>query len=293
MTVAQLQKKIEEILKEGNCDSPSFDAVCLLEDLANLGRGKVPFLSAVQLSDEITHQVIEAAEKRAKGFPLQYLLGKWDFLNLSLYVGEGVLIPRPETEQLCELVADKLCGISFADPIQLADLCAGTGCVGLGIASLSKTKSLNILSVELSEKALPYLQKNIQRYPQYNATAICADILSDFDRFQEPFDIIVSNPPYIPTADLTTLQREVQWEPKTALDGREDGLLFYNALAKHWVPKLSKHGFIAVEVGIHQASAVVQLFKQAGLINVQSYKDFSGIDRFVIGEKSEKNYYNP
>ena len=136
MTVFELQKRIEEILKAGGCETPAFDAVCLLEDIGKIGRGRVS--SSRSLSVPLEHEtaVLNAAVRRAAGEPLQYLLGTWDFLGLTLDVGEGVLVPRPETELLCELSAE--CLQSFPNK-NVYDLCAGSGCVGLGSGNRSGT----------------------------------------------------------------------------------------------------------------------------------------------------------
>lgn len=280
MTVFELQKRIEEIIKAGGCETPAFDAVCLLEDIGRVGRGQVPISSDSLLSPEYETAVLDAAARRAAGEPLQYLLGTWDFLDLTLEVGEGVLIPRPETELLCQLSAECLHALPHKN---VYDLCAGSGCVGLGVASLCPTAK--ITAVELSEKAFPYLERNIARYPAYQMTAVQADILTEYDRFSDPIDAILSNPPYIKTTDLDTLQREVQHEPRMALDGDEDGYRFYRVIAEHWLPKLSPDGFVAVEVGIGQAQTVTELFHANGLSQITIHADFAGIDRVVIGKR--------
>lgn len=280
MTVFDLQKRIESILEAGGCETPAFDAACLLEDIGELGRGQVPSSRSLLLSSEREEAVLKAANRRAAGEPLQYLLGTWDFLDLRLEVGEGVLIPRPETELLCQLAAEYLQALPHKN---VYDLCAGSGCVGLGIAS--RCPSASVTAVELSEKAFSYLQRNIARYPAYQVTAALADVLTEYDHFEGPMDAIVSNPPYIPTADLDTLQREVQREPRMALDGAEDGYRFYRAIAEQWLPKLSPDGFVAVEVGIGQAQTVADLFRAHGMTQTTIYPDFAGIDRVVIGKR--------
>lgn len=281
MTVSELFHCIQKRLEAGGCDSPAFDACCLLEDVGGVGRGAVALRGSTVLSDDTCERVLNAADRRAAGEPLQYLLGTWDFLSLTLAVGEGVLIPRPETELLCEIAAEHLQGI--ARP-RVLDLCAGSGCVGLGIASLRPV--VTVTAVEKSPQAISYLEKNIARYPQFDVTAVCADALTDYVAFSEPFDAIVSNPPYIPTADLPELQCEVQHEPAMALDGGEDGLCFYRVIAEEWVQRLRPGGFVAVEVGIDQAADVACLFAQAGLTDVCCSEDFAGIPRVVFARRA-------
>ena len=281
MKVHELMDKTFQRLLEGGCDSPSFDAYCLLEDVGGLGRGNVRRCAEHEVSSEICNRVLEAANRRAAGEPLQYLLGTWDFLNLTLAVGEGVLIPRPETEQLCELAAQKLRNVSSP---RVLDLCAGSGCVGLGIASLHP--AVSVTALEKSPQAFAYLQQNVARYPQLAVTPETADILCDAKRYTETVDAIVSNPPYIPTLHLAGLQREVQHEPSMALDGGADGLEFYRVIAAQWCEKLRKGGFVAVEIGIGQAQDVMALFSEAGLVNVQTFSDFAGIERIIYAERA-------
>ncbi|MBQ9965092.1 MAG: peptide chain release factor N(5)-glutamine methyltransferase, partial [Clostridia bacterium] len=239
MKVSELHSQIVGILEAGGCETPAFDAVCLLEDIADIGRGKVREYWQDTVPDVPTQAALAAARRRAAGEPLQYILGTWDFLNLTLCVGEGVLIPRPETELLCETVAEYL---RHKPRKNVWDLCAGSGCVGLGIAALEP--KANVTAYEFSDKAFTYLQENIRRYSHYAVTAVKADVLNDYDRFTDPVDVIVSNPPYIPSADLDGLQREVQYEPRMALDGG-DGYRFYRTIADHWLPKLSPDGLVA------------------------------------------------
>ncbi len=280
-TVKLLRAELEQRLQAGGCDSPAFDACCLLEDIGGLGRGAVAASGSTVLSDDVCRRLRLAAERRAAGEPLQYILGTWDFLSLTLEVGQGVLIPRPETELLCELAAARLAALNREHPLVL-DLCAGSGCVGLGVASLCP--SVTVTALEKSPEALAYLRRNVERYPAFSVTVCEADVLCDAARFPQTVDAILSNPPYIPTAELPTLQREVQHEPQMALDGG-DGLVFYRAIASQWVPRLRSGGFVAVEVGAGQASDVCGLFRSAGLSNVTAHPDFAGILRVVYAEK--------
>ena len=265
-------------LTEAGCEDAAFDARCLLEDFGGLPRGHAA--DETPLTDEQTAALDAALVQRAEGRPLQYILGEWEFLTLTLKVGEGVLIPRPDTELLCEVAAENLRGKTAP---RVLDLCAGSGCVGLGVASLHP--SALVTEVELSDAALPYLRENVLRYPDYAVTVRQADVLVDYAAFDGPYDAILSNPPYIPTADLAGLQREVQCEPKMALDGAEDGLLFYRTIAEHWCEKLTPNGFVAVEVGIGQAEDVAALFAAQGLENTAIYPDLAGVPRVVLARK--------
>ena len=265
-------------LTDSGCEDAAFDAKCLLEDFGGLARGHAP--DDTPLTDKQTTALAAALEQRAAGRPLQYILGEWEFLTLTLAVGEGVLIPRADTECLCEEAARRLAG---SIKPRVLDLCAGSGCVGLGLTSLYP--SAQVTAVELSDEALPYLRENVARYPQYAVTVRQADVLRDFAAFDEEYDAILSNPPYIPTADLAGLMREVQHEPSMALDGDADGLIFYRAIAERWLPKLVRGGICAVEVGIGQAADVAALFAAAGLSDIGIIRDLGGVERVVSGVK--------
>lgn len=263
-------------LTAAGCEDAAFDARCLLEDLGGLGHGQRA--DKTPLTETQTASLGRALDERQTGRPLQYILGNWDFLDMTLAVGEGVLIPRPDTETLCETVAAALAGQK--EP-RVLDLCAGTGCVGLGIAGLCPVA--RVTAVELSDDALPYLRENIARYPARRAEARQADVLTDAVRFEGGWDAIVSNPPYIPTGELPTLQREVRHEPVMALDGDADGLRFYRVIATEWSRKLRDGGILAVEVGYGQADAVTALFAAAGLRECRTARDAAGVERVVIG----------
>jgi release factor glutamine methyltransferase len=285
MTYRELYTKIKEILKRGGCDSPAFDAGCLLSHFSGITKGLLPLKGEEKAPEDLAEAIIAAAEQRALGRPLQYILGSWDFLSLTLEVGEGVLIPRPDTELLCETAAKLLSTFDstfhgIEKPVVL-DLCAGSGCVGLGVASL--VPDVKVIAVELSEQAFKYLRHNCERYPEYDIKAIQADVLSDSEKFGSGFSAIVSNPPYIPSDQLPQLMREVRHEPEMALDGG-DGLVFYRSIVKDWIPKLVDGGFCAVEVGVGQAPVVAEMFLKVGLCGVEIFKDLNGIERVVIGK---------
>ncbi len=265
-------------LHTAGCEDAAFDARCLLEEFGGLPRGHLP--DDVALTAAQSAALDAAAAQRADGRPLQYIVGEWDFLSLTLAVGEGVLIPRADTECLCEETAHRLADVLHP---RVLDLCAGSGCVGLGIASLHP--GAQVTAIELSAEALPFLRENAARYPQYMVAVQQANVLTDAAAFPDEVDAIVSNPPYIPTADLAGLQREVLHEPMLALDGAVDGLRFYRAIATDWIKKLRRGGVCAVEVGIGQAADVAALFVTAGLADIRCIRDYSGVERVVSGIK--------
>ncbi len=215
----------------------------------------------------------ELLSRRENGEPLQYILGEWEFYSLPFFVGPGVLIPRPDTEILCDVA------IEFAGDREVCciDLCSGSGCVAIALEK--NCKNATVFALEKYEQALEFLGKNIARN-ESGVRAVKGDVT---EPGKGEYDLILSNPPYIRSGDLKTLEKEVQKEPKTALDGGEDGLYFYRQILKNYLPCLKAGGMMAVEIGFDQAAEVSELFSSAGLQNVGVRKDFGGNERVVFG----------
>lgn len=279
MTLRSLYNEARRRLTAAGIDSPAFDAACLIELVFGVNRGDL-LVRGQEEADAAGEEQFEALLRRREARePLQYLLGAWEFMDMSLKTGPGVLCPREETELLCQTVA----GYLKDTPCRGLDLCAGTGAVALGIARLCP--KAEIQAVELSEQAAGYLRQNVETFGEGRVQVIMGDVLSpEFAaRFADgSLDFIASNPPYIASGELPGLQEEVQQEPSLALDGGEDGLVFYRAIAKLWAPKLRTGGVLAVEIGEEQAEAVSALFAEAG-ISCRTEQDFNGLDRVIHG----------
>lgn len=272
MTVKELFRYCAEQLSFS--DSPDFESFCIFEYLLHIDKSKIYF-NDIFATDEHIATVNGVIERRKNGEPLQYILGKWDFYDLTFFVGEGVLIPRPETEMLVDFALDKIKNIK--SPI-IYDLCAGSGCIGLTIAH--HRKDAKVFLIEKEDGALEYLQKNKEKYNLENATVIQGDLFK-FDIFNYPkADVILSNPPYIPESEIAHLQKEVHFEPVTALNGGKDGLDFYACIAEKWAEKVNKNGYIALECGEGQSSEIIDLFK-GKYSEKQVIYDFNNIDRIV------------
>jgi release factor glutamine methyltransferase len=213
--------------------------------------------------------------ERVKRVPLQYLLGEWSFFGYDFCVGEGVLCPRADTEILVETALDFI----GDKPMKVADLCAGTGCIGISVA---KEKPLCLVSaVEKFEEAYSFLVKNVKKNKAENVIPLLADI--ETVEVSEKFDLILSNPPYVTKEEMEMLDEETKREPETALFGGDDGLKFYKIILDKWLPRLKNGGMLAVEVGFKQAKEVAELFSAAGLKNVGTKKDLNEIERVVYG----------
>lgn len=283
MTLGEAYRRGRRVLERAGVESPGFDADCLFRKSFGLDRQSRVMKSGETAPQEQARRYEDMAAERAAGRPLQYILGKWPFFGMELCVGEGVLIPREETELLVSTAAELLRG---AENPKIADLCAGTGAVGLGLASLFP--GARVAAVERYEDAFRYLERNIRETGFSNVEPVRLDVLLPESARRFPnLDAVVSNPPYVEAGDLPALQPEVRREPATALDGGADGLLFYRAIARYWLPNLKPGGVAAVEVGEHQAEAVAGLFRAAGIGSLRIPRDFNGIARVVAGVRQK------
>lgn len=207
--------------------------------------------------------------RRRTGEPLQYILGFWEFMGLRFKTDARALIPRQDTETLCE---EAIALIKRRGYKTCLDLCAGSGCIGISIANICGTE---ITLADISEAALSLCRENAEANG-VNARTIKTDM---FDGIADKYDIIVCNPPYLTASDMASLQRELTFEPANALYGGEDGLDFYRRIARDYAQRLNDGGALALEVGIHQAEEVAKMLGGARIV-----KDVCGIERAVIKE---------
>lgn len=266
MTVKEAYSYSVQFLELNKVDEADFKALCTVCHLAGIKNSQY----LAHQDDEIIMGRLGKMLWRLKtGEPLQYVIGKWDFYESEFYVGEGVLIPRPETEELVELAIDNIGDNSY----KVIDLCAGSGCIGLSIAKACP--NTNVTLIEKSELAYKYLEKNSIGVD--NATIILGDIADDYDI--EPVNIIVSNPPYIKTSDIPALQEEVLHEPEMALDGGADGLDFYRLINDKWALKLKENGILFLEIGNEQGEDMQNVL--TNFRDIKVIKDLYGNDRMV------------
>lgn len=274
MTVASALKRVRKTLLNAGIEDAQLEARALTQAVLKIG--STAFLTDDSDIDErLLSELFKKAEKRADGYPLQYIIGEWEFFSLPFAVGEGVLVPRQDTEQLVLFAIEFLKEKPNAEVI---DLCSGSGCIAISIAKhFPKAK---VTAVEKSDRAFSYLLKNIEKN-NVKVNAVLGDIAElETEKY---YDLVVSNPPYIESDVLPTLQKEVKHEPAMALDGGNDGLSFYRLIARRWLPKIKHGGALAVEIGYNQKAAVTEIFKNAGLENVRCIKDYGGNDRVIVG----------
>ena len=280
MTLSELYRKARSDFRNAEIDSPQYDAMCLIEHFFGVNRAELVVKGDKSPKAEIEAEFLTAVEKRSSGYPLQYILGEWTFMDIPLFVGEGVLIPRDDTEILVREAIKRVRGVE--NP-KIIDLCSGTGAVAIALAKAYP--KAEILAVELSDKAFSYLKENLKRNACENIKAIKGDIFRLYEEFSaSEFDAVLSNPPYIKTDILATLAKEVQHEPRLALDGHEDGLYFYRKICTEGRIYLKKGGWLLFEIGCDQGKDVAELMEAAGFSEVQRKKDLSGLDRVVFGK---------
>ncbi|MEG0804158.1 MAG: peptide chain release factor N(5)-glutamine methyltransferase, partial [Pygmaiobacter sp.] len=226
------------------------------------------------VSSEQSTRLRQLVAMRSAHVPLQYLLGEWGFYNVVLQVGEGVLIPRQDTEIVVEtalgLIQNKCAP-------RVVDLCAGSGAIG--VALRHERRDAAVLCVELSDKAMPYLVRNAKTE---GVQVQCADVFGfEATLVDDALDLIVANPPYVSAAEYASLAPELYKEPKMALVAAQDGLLFYDYIARNYKTKLAPGGALCFEIGASQRHAVCEFLSQNGFIGIDSVQDLGGNDRCV------------
>jgi len=274
MTINEWLKNARETLSLSGCPDPEIDSRWVAEDILGMSRTELRFEGDRALSPDVLSRLNHALDRRKNGEPVQYILECADFMGLKFHVDKRVLIPRQDTETLVEAAIAAL--MPMKDPAVL-DMCTGSGAIGLSIKSL--VPGAHVILSDVSKDALDVARINAKRL---NADVI----LRHGDLFNavghEKFDLIASNPPYIPRGDMATLQREVMHEPALALDGGLDGLDLYRRIAQGAPAHLNPGGYIYLEVGIGEAGDVLNLLKEnidcadAGII-----KDLCGVERVV------------
>lgn len=258
-----LLRELIALLRDGEIEDAELEAKWILEDA------------------ETDADAREIARRRANREPLQYLLGKWEFYGLTMFVGEGVLIPRADTETLVEAVLSR---VKDCFGQMIADLCTGSGCIALALAA--HMENTRFAGIDVSAAAAEFAKKNLAFHQFPNVKFDCANVL-DASTAAQYHDLaaIVCNPPYLTAEDMQNLQAEVRYEPETALYGESDGLHFYREITRLWRDSLCTGGLLAYEVGIRQADDVAAILSQNGFAAIEKLRDYNGVERVVLGRK--------
>ncbi len=274
MVISEAVRKTASFLK----DNARFEAELIVMHVLGISRTELVLGYRKEITETQYGEMIAIAERRADGEPLQYLLGECEFMSLDFYVESGVLIPRSDTEILVETVI-----AAAKDNAEILDICTGSGCIGISAAHYKENIRADLL--DISDTAIAVARKNIERNNVSDRVNIYkTDILNEYPpKKGKKYDIVVSNPPYIETDVIETLQTEVKdHEPRLALDGGHDGLIFYRRIIDISHDFLKKGGMIAFEIGYNQGDALRELMKDK-FDEISVTKDLSGNDRVVTG----------
>lgn len=269
-------------LRENGVEAFSLEARILLAAAAGKTTEQLMRDMYLYTSPEIEERAHSMIERRLQGEPLAYISGSWEFYGLPMTVTPDVLIPRMDTEILVDAAIDAIKGFGMKG--RVLDLCCGSGCIACAIAH--ELPAARVVAADISPSALEVCRKNIKdnkltsRIIPMNADATTWPPMSIGS-----FDVIVSNPPYIPSFELIELDCSVRnYEPMTALDGGEDGLDFYRAIIKYWTITMRPNGLMMFEVGEGQADEVKMMLLKAGFVSVEGRNDTLGFERVVIGK---------
>ena len=281
MTIKEALNNSINILKQRNIESPIQIAKIVLSHVLQQNKEYILINENEILKDEIYEEFIKKVEKISLGTPVQYVTNKQEFMDMEFFVDENVLIPRPDTEILVEEVLEL---INKKNNLSIIDMCTGSGAIAISLAKY--TENNKICAVDISSEALEVAKKNaIKNGVDEKIEFINSNMFENVND-NEKFDVIVSNPPYIESEVVLTLDKQVQHEPKIALDGGIDGLDFYRKLLESSKRYLKENGIIAMEIGYNQRETVTNLFKTE-YKNVYCKKDLGGNDRVVVCMKGE------
>lgn len=278
MKLSEWLDRARSRLEASGCPDPDIDARWIAEDALGMTRSELKFEADRAIVGEPLYRLESMLDRRIAGEPVQYVLGSADFMGLRFEVSPAVLIPRQDTETLAEAALIDL-RARPGEPA-LLDLCTGSGCVGLSLATLAPHARVTLS--DISREALDVARRNL------HALGVRAELKQGdlFDAVRrERFDVIAANPPYIPQGELDGLQREVRFEPRLALDGGADGLDVYRRIAEGAADHLNPGGSIYLEVGIGEAGAVLALMKaHLNCVEAGTIKDLNGIERVVFAK---------
>ena len=279
--------KIKDIINYGvamikNTESPSLETQMMIAKVIEKDRLYI-MLNLEEDIDESKVEIIKTMiDKRKNSYPLQYILGEREFWGMDFKVSEGVLIPRQDTEILIEETLKKLKDNKHKSNLKGFEIGVGSGIISITL--LKEIETLTMIGVDINDKAIELTKANALKHEvSYRLCILNSNLFEKINK-ENQFDFIISNPPYIETKVIDSLQEDIkQHEPKLALDGGEDGLDFYRAIIEQSKSYISPEGFIAFEIGYNQAEAVKKIFVENGYPNVTIAKDLAGFDRVVIG----------
>lgn len=284
MTWQALMKEELERLRQADIPEADSDIRLFAMDVAGCTYSTLILRMADEVTEEQAQKLRAYVTERMTHKPCQYILGTQDFMGMEFATAPEVLIPRPETELLVEQACEKLEKLREKKrkqtgdrKLRVLDMCCGSGCIGISVAKLVSDVSVDL--ADISDAAIILTKKNRERL-QADCTVIQTDL---FAQVEEKYDMIISNPPYIRTDEIPKLMAEVRdFEPHLALDGKADGLYFYDKIIREAREHLYEDGYILFEIGQDQLDAVRGLLVENGYTDIKGMKDYAGLDRIVM-----------
>lgn len=279
MTIFEAYNSTKKKLEKAGIEDSVFEARQIIKHITGFSATQILANYNNKLTEFQANNLIAIVHQREVRYPLQYILGNWDFYGRTFDVGVGVLVPRADTETVIDVAIDYL---KEKENPQILDLCAGSGCIGITLAKEIETS--NVLMIEKYMEAFRYTLKNVERNAATNAKAMMGDIFEKTGA-DGVYDLIVSNPPYIPENEMSEISPETKFEPETALLAEDGGMEFYKAIINNYTNSLKKGGMMLFEVGIGESQKVMDLLQGAGFSEVESKRDLGEIERAVFGIK--------
>ena len=277
MKINEIIKKGIDELKENNIEEPILKMRILVANIINKNKEYITTHGEDVLDEDSKKEILSGIDKLKKHLPIQYITKNQEFMKLKFYVNENVLIPRSDTE----ILVDEVINTYKNEPVKILDMCTGSGCIAISLKKYMQNSE--VCGIDISKEALKVAQLNAKNN-NVDVKFKCSDMFTDIKN--KDFDVIVSNPPYIKTQVINSLDREVKNEPIIALDGGEDGLYFYKKIIKEAFNFLTDNGMIFLEIGYDQKDELIELINTDKRYElVKTKKDLGDNDRIVVVKK--------
>ncbi|MBE6750700.1 MAG: peptide chain release factor N(5)-glutamine methyltransferase [Ruminococcaceae bacterium] len=279
MTIFEAYNKTKKKLEAAGIEDFVFEAKQIIKHITGFTAPQILSNYNKNLTEFQETNLVAITRQREIRYPLQYIFGEWDFYGRPFFVGPGVLVPRADTETVVEECIDFL---KKSQGKNVLDLCAGSGAIGITLAK--EVADSRVTMVEKFPEAARYAERNIKRNNSENAAVLEDDVLAPTAEYAK-YDLIVSNPPYIPANEMSEISPETRFEPETALLAEDGGMQFYKAIIENYTDYLTIGGMICFEVGKGESEAVAKLLKNKGFSDIKIKKDLGGIERAVSATK--------
>ncbi len=283
-TIEKLLQDGINLIKKRNYINPTLDVQLILSYLLNKDKIYLILHKDEVVEEEVANRFFTMVNRRNEGYPLQYMTNSQEFMGLELYIREGVLVPRPDTEILAEKIINIAKQPDFIDKkLRILDIGTGSGAIAVSLGYYLDNSE--VTAIDISKKAVEIAEINVKKHNLTNVSIFESDIFEDTFLLNKKYDVVVSNPPYIEEDTIPQLMTEVsRYEPKIALDGGPDGLDYYRRIAAVFKRVHSDNSILSVEIGSNQRYKVMEIFKNINILTrIECDKDLSGNDRVVTG----------